>query len=153
MKNCKAHKSCMKDKMQEIEELFAKNSLILTPLRQKILEIIFRDHGAIKAYDILDELRKEGFSDKPPTVYRVLDFLLQNQIVHKLSSINSYIICSHLTKHKDCYFLICNKCETVVECCNKYLSKIIDKTANDNKFNVEKTIVEISGICKSCQKN
>ncbi len=49
--------------------------------------------GAISAYDLLDLLREAEPQAKPPTVYRALDFLLEQGFVHKVESTNSYVLC------------------------------------------------------------
>jgi Fur family zinc uptake transcriptional regulator len=150
MTSCKSHKKCISKTLDEVAEFCKKNSLKLTPLRKKILEIVLKDHKAVKAYDILDELRKDGFSDKPPIVYRVLDFFIEHKIIHKINSLNAFISCEHLDTHKNCSFLICEKCNDVSECCNKKIEKAIKVTNEDNNFILTKANVEIVGICKNC---
>ena len=106
------------------------------------------------SYEILDQLQKQQIKDtppKPPIVYRILDFFIENKIVHKINSNNSYIICSHLDKHQNCYFLICNECGLVEECCNEELKKAILHTTSKNDFLEQNISLEIMGLCKNCQ--
>ena len=55
-----------------------------TPLREHVFGLIVGHGGPIKAYDLLDKLRPELGSPKPPTVYRALDFLADLGLVHRL---------------------------------------------------------------------
>jgi len=121
-------------------------------LRQTVLRMIWANHGPAKAYDILDKLKEEDASAKPPTVYRSLDFLIENGLIHKLNSLNAYVGCSHPLKHRECYFLICRTCKEVKECCNSALDEIISVTANKNKFQPKHITLEIEGECQECMK-
>ena len=144
------HSACIETALINAESLCEKNSLRLTDLRRKVLEIIWANHGPVKAYDILDQLGDESGSAKPPTVYRTLDFLAENGFVHKLNSLNSYVGCSHPSQLHACYFLICEKCSEVKECCNEQLNQAIKDTADSNKFKSSHITLEIQGVCEHC---
>ncbi len=59
---------------------------------------------AISAYDLLDLLREIEPQAKPPTVYRGLEFLMEQGFIHKIESTNSYVVCHHLiTEPYLCY--------------------------------------------------
>ena len=66
-----------------------------TALRAHVFELIIEDGGAVKAYDLLDRLRPEVGSPKPPTVYRALDFLSRLGFVHRVEALNAFIACDH----------------------------------------------------------
>lgn len=103
-----------------------------------------------KAYDILDKLSLTGISAKPPTVYRALDFLLENGLIHRINSLNAFVGCGHPAKHAQCYFLICTECAEVTECCTQSLTRAIEKTGEENDFSSLHTSLEIQGICATC---
>ena len=129
------------------------NNLRFTDLRQKVFKIISKKHKPAKAYDILSELQKKDSSAKPSTVYRTLDFLLENGLIHKLHSSNSYAACSHPTaKHSQCYFLICDKCSNIQECCNSgVITEEIHNIADKNSFKPSNISIEINGVCGGCR--
>lgn len=86
----------------------------LTPQRPEVLRLMSLQDGAISAYDLLDLLREAEPQAKPPTVYRALDFLLEQGFVHKVESTNSYVLC-HLfdqPTHTSAMF-ICDRCGAV----------------------------------------
>lgn len=150
MHNCLSHEKCIEEAVNTAESLCKDRGLRFTDLRRKVLEMVWESHGPAKAYDILDKLKGKSWSAKPPTVYRALDFLLQNGFVHKLSSINAFIGCSHPSKHSQCYFLICSHCSDVKECCNSELSDAIQNTGGKNNFIPQQITLEIAGKCGDC---
>ncbi|MBT7543348.1 MAG: transcriptional repressor [Gammaproteobacteria bacterium] len=149
MKNCKDHKKCKRIAIKSAKDLCDKKNLRLTEIRKKVFEIIWKSHKPVKAYDILHEIKGIG-SGKPPTVYRALNFLLQNGLIHKLNSQQSYIGCEHPNSHKQCYFLSCNKCGDITECCSIEMDNMFNIAAKEAKFNNTNIVCEISGICFSC---
>ena len=150
MKNCTQHKQCIRNALREGEEICAKQHLRFTETRRRVLEIIWESHRPAKAYDILEKLSDGNTQTKPPTVYRALDFLLDNGMIHKINSLNAYVGCSHPSNQHQCHFLICTECDDVFECCNGTLDKAINSTADKTKFKPISSSVEIQGICHEC---
>lgn len=150
MTSCNNHHQCVDNALQNAETICHQNDLRFTDLRKKVFAIILDNHQPSKAYDILETLQKEDSSAKPITVYRTLDFLLENGLIHKLHISNSYVSCSHPLKHRRCSFLICNKCHEVTECCDKDLTQGLEKIGVKNHFKIEDATVEIRGVCGSC---
>jgi len=153
MHACSSHRHCVNDAIRKAESICRSRKLRFTDLRCQVLKIIWRDHKPAKAYDILDKLKDKDYRAKPSTVYRTLDFLLDQGLIHKLNSLNAYIGCSHPLKHDECYFLICSECQEVKECCNRILSDAIAKTSAKNKFNSKHAMLEIEGLCMECRNS
>jgi Fur family zinc uptake transcriptional regulator len=123
MKKNHDHKQCSKKVIKNAEEVCDEGSLNLTPIRKKVLEIIASNHKPARAYDILSKLKDKGFSDKPPTVYRALNFLMENRMVHKLNTINAYVACFNNEVEEISCFLICEKCQNIEEFQDKGIAK------------------------------
>ena len=149
MKNCKDHKKCKRTALELAKEFCDSNNLRLTEIRQTVLGLVWKSHKPIKAYDILKDIKGVG-SEKPPTVYRAINFLLENGLIHKINSQQSYIGCEHPNLHKQCYFLSCNKCGETSECCSVEMDKMFKKALKKEKFNQSDIVCEISGVCSSC---
>ncbi len=145
-----SHSVCVNTALENAESICAQNGLRLTKLRRKVLELVWAGHGPVKAYDILEQLGDRKSAAKPPTVYRSLDFLTENGLVHKLNSLNAYVGCSHPAQHHTCYFLICSQCQEVKECCNQQLDKAIYHTSDSNNFKPSRITLEIEGLCEHC---
>ena len=143
------HGICFDDAIEQIENYFLKKNIQFTPLRRKVFEILIRDHKPLGAYEVLEALGKEGFSSSPPIAYRVLDFLMEHGFVHKIQGLNSFIACSHPNHYHSPAFVICRKCEKVAEIDDKK-SGVSFATPDIENFEVEKTSVEMTGVCTTC---
>lgn len=127
-----------------------------TPLRAHVLELIIEDGKAIKAYDLLDRLKPDLGSPKPPTVYRALEFLSRHGLIHRVEALNAFIACDHgYTHHHDgegdahahhlAEFFICENCSSVEE-----------RHAHDHNdcrpdgFAISRSVVEHYGTCGKC---
>ena len=115
--------------------------------------MIWEGHGPKKAYDLLSELRLTNQSAKPTTVYRTLEFLLENGFIHKVNSLNAFVGCSHPSKHQDCYFLICDSCNEIGEYCDATITSAIKTISEKNQFMIKNATLEIAGRCNSCIQN
>ncbi len=124
--------------------------LRLTEIRQQVLELIAASEKPVKAYDLLDQLKDERSNAAPPTVYRALDFLLENRFIHKLQSINAYVGCHHPSVVHQVPFLICDKCESATEICDERVSGLLNNQARDLGFSPRAQTLEVHGICRKC---
>ena len=86
-------KTTTQELLAQAEKICAQRNVRLTPQRLEVLRLMSLQDGAISAYDLLDLLREAEPQAKPPTVYRALDFLLEQGFVHKVESTNSYVLC------------------------------------------------------------
>ena len=82
---------------------------------------------------------------------RVLDFLMEHGFVHKIQGLNAFIACSNPNHSHSPAFVICRKCEKVAEVDEKK-SGINFASANIENFEVEKTTVEMTGVCTTCSR-
>ena len=139
---------CIRDR---IENYFLKENLQFTPLRRKDFEILIREHKPLGANEILEALGQDGFSSSPPIAYRVLDFLMKHGFVHKIQGLNAFIACSNPNHSHSPAFVICRKCEKVAEVDEKKSGISFDSPNIDN-FEVEKTTVEMTGVCTTCSR-
>jgi Fur family zinc uptake transcriptional regulator len=150
MSKCKNHKICLNDIENTIEKTCLERNLKFTDLRRKVFFIMSKSHRMIKAYDILAQMRKNNPSIEPPTVYRALDFLIENNFIHKINSFNSYITCYNFVSEKFCFFLICSKCGSVEENLDSRFSNLILSSVRKHKLFLQKSSLEIEGICNNC---
>ena len=150
MSTCKNHKISLDEALKKAEIICNKKGVKLTKLRQKVLTLILKNHGYVKAYDLLNDLKKSDASAKPPTVYRSLDFLMEHGFIHKIQSLNAFVGCSHPDEHEDCYFLICKECKNIEECCSNTVKKVLTSTSGKNNFSPNQVTLEITGICQDC---
>ena len=89
-------KTTTQELLAQAEKICAQRNVRLTPQRLEVLRLMSLQDGAISAYDLLDLLREAEPQAKPPTVYRALDFLLEQGFVHKVESTNSYVLAAKM---------------------------------------------------------
>lgn len=147
------HDACIENAVAEAERICSERGTRFTDLRRRILTMIWQGHKAVKAYDLLDQLATEGGSAKPPTVYRALDFLMEEGLVHKIESLNAYVGCPHPGNSHISQFLICDDCENVDEVTSEALTTAVHMAAQESNFQISKQTLELHGRCKRCLKD
>lgn len=145
------HARCITDALEVAERQCARDGLSFTPLRRRVLELVWSSHGPIGAYDVLDGLRKERRRAAPPTVYRALDFLMTSGLIHRIESLNAYVGCGDPRRRHGGQFLICRDCGSVAELNDKGISRAVSRMAGTVGFSVDEQTVEITGQCPRCQ--
>jgi len=116
-----------------------------------VFDVLSNSSSPLSAYSILDRLREHGFR-APLQVYRALEKLMEYGLVHKLESLNAFVVCTHKAceGNKPAAFMICDKCETVAEFGDPGLIKHLGRLANNESFAIDHTTVELHGRCKNC---
>lgn len=136
-----------------VAQASSERGLRLTPLRREVLELVAGAGKPVKAYDLLDRLREKHGNAAPPTVYRALDFLLENGFIHKLESINAYVSCHHPEQAHQVPFLICDTCHGAQEVCDERVAELIEAQAKALGFRPQAQTLEVHGTCKNCRKS
>ncbi len=144
------HQDCLQSALKAAKQHCDLSGLRLTPLRQKVLELVWQSHEPVKAYDVLDHLKQEQFSSAPPTVYRSLDFLQEQGLVHKIESLNAYVGCGNPEEVHTGQFFICRECGSVAELDDADISNLIKKKADRFGFKIDNEMIEIKGRCQEC---
>jgi Fur family zinc uptake transcriptional regulator len=136
--------------VHEVAAVCEMRGLRLTEIRGQVLALIAESAKPIKAYDLLDRLRDDRSNAAPPTVYRALDFLLENGFIHKLQSINAYVSCHHPSVVHQVPFLICDVCESATEICDERVAGLLSDQARALGFRPRAQTLEVHGVCKRC---
>ena len=120
---------------------------------QKIVLDLLRSSGEpLKAYSILDSLKKEGLKS-PLQIYRALDKLVELGRIHKIESKNSFIICSNSNCASNTIFTICERCDKVKELKNNNLTAGMSELIKKNGQSITRYNLEFFVLCKSCKSN
>lgn len=138
--------------LAEAERECRARGLRLTPLRRLVLELIARSPHPLKAYDLLEQLKQHQAQGRaaPPTVYRALDFWLEQGFIHRIASQNSYVGCPHPTEPHPRAFLVCERCQRVVELADDRLSRLLSRQAARHGFRARAQVIEVQGLCEGC---
>ncbi len=130
----------------------------LTQLRRQVLALVLASPAPIGAYALLDRLRAERPGAAPPTVYRALEFLLEQGLVHKVERLNAFVGCAGPHGHVACghghdhphQFLICGRCGATAELCDHRVADALAAAAAAAGFRAQRTTVEVEGLCAAC---
>ncbi len=130
----------------------AAHDLRLTPGRQQVLDILLAAQAPLGAYDLIEKLHEmTGKRVAPVTIYRALDFLTENGLVHRLASRNAFLACGHHHRRGDpVVFLICDNCGTVREATSEAVKQTLGKIATDAGFTLRTEVIELGGHCAKC---
>lgn len=147
------HHHCISDALASARQLCQERGVRLTSLREQVLELVWQSHKPLGAYTIMGMLAEASTRRvAPPTVYRALDFLLEEGLIHRINSLNAFIGCPS-PKHKhQSHFLICQGCNIAVELDSSSLNDTILATAKAAGFTLANHSVELNGLCPTCQK-
>lgn len=146
------HDACVSDALADARAICQSRNARLTPVRERVLNLIWQSHRPLGAYDLLAILASEGHNAAPPTVYRALDFLQQNGLVHRIASLNAFIGCIHAGENHTGAFLICRHCRNVMELASATVTGAVQAAAAEQGFVPEESTIEIAGQCPRCRE-
>ncbi len=149
------HSRCVDAALATAKQLCASREVKLTPLREQVLQLVWHSHKPLGAYAILDLLAAQTHAKKrqaPPTVYRALEFLQQQGLVHRINSLNAFIGCSQPHAYHNSHFLICRECETALEIADENMVAAAHAIANKAQFSDPQACIEITGLCPNCAR-
>jgi Fur family transcriptional regulator, zinc uptake regulator len=138
------------EQIAEAQRRCAASGENLTPLRQRVLELLIDADGPAKAYDLLPLIDANGQA-KPPTVYRALDFLVRMGLAHRIESLNAFVACDVGACARSTIFLICDKCGGAEEFDAGHALVDLTDAARRDGFAINRTMIEASGLCAACQ--
>jgi Fur family zinc uptake transcriptional regulator len=125
----------------------------LTKNQSLVLSVLQSSDQPLSAYTILDRLRSDGLK-APLQVYRALDKLLEAGRIHRLESMNAFVVCCH-SKHGQIHpritaFEICEDCGKVNEFHDPTIDEALVSHARSSGFKIRTTTIEVHGLCGEC---
>ena len=141
--------------LKRAEQLCADHGGKLTTKRRQVLAGLLDSEKALSAYDLADYCRDRlGSHLLPMSIYRILEFLQSEGLVHRLNTANKYVACAHIAcnhKHEVPQFLICTECDTVKEVgITKSLIRGISNAVESVGFNLMSNQIELECLCRDC---
>lgn len=135
---------------QHITEQIRDQGFRMTLQRQMVLDAICRSGGHVSANDVIAALQESSPVLNRATVYRVLQFLCDLQLVTR-TEINGLAV-YELALDKPHHHLACRVCGQVQELPNHYLEPLATQLLQDQSFEAELNHLAISGVCDHCRK-
>jgi Fur family zinc uptake transcriptional regulator len=129
---------------------------------KKVLSTLGRAVKPLSAYDILERTRSDALK-APVQVYRALEKLSSQGLVHRIEALNAFVACSDCShaahdhhegergheQHRP-GFVICRDCGSVREFEDERVGTIADEAAGPD-FSVELVSLEVYGHCAACR--
>ncbi len=143
------------ENIKRAEQNCKEHGVRLTSKRKQVLSGLLQADKALSAYELIDQCKDESGKTMPAmSIYRILDFLAEEHLVHKLDSNNKYVACSHITcchGHEVTQFLICEKCQRVDEINIK--QSMIEQLQSNVKsagYHLISPQLEMKCLCETC---
>ena len=144
--------------MTAAEQKCLQQGIRFTKRRKQVLSVLIEADVALSAYEIAERCNADSDSNMPAmSVYRILGFLQNQNLIHRLEIANKYVSCSHVTcshEHGQSQFLICGGCRHVEEI---YLSPdavdALQMAASSVGFSAISPQLEITGWCAECRQS
>ncbi|MFC4276025.1 Fur family transcriptional regulator [Achromobacter aloeverae] len=124
----------------------------LTPIRRKVLELLLRHDRSVKAYELLEAMRAVHPGAAPPTVYRALDFLLDEGLIHRLDAVNAWAACHDAGGTPHDLLVVCTGCGAVAEVSDPAMSRQLAERVARTGYILNSHETEIRALCPACQK-
>lgn len=138
--------------LQRATDICQQKKIRFTPIRQQVFLLMAEQKGAISAYELLERLQKHNANAKPPTIYRALDFLLENHFIHRIESLNAYLMCAHVGCEHPMQLLICDKCHKIRGLTDPVIDDAFSEQAKQSGFQITSKVLEVHGVCAQCQR-
>jgi len=147
------HDRCAADALAHAEAVCVKRGERLTPMRRSVLEVLSGSHKPLGAYEIIDLVAARGARPAPITIYRALDFLTAQGMVHRIESRNAFLACiNNHASGAPVVFLICEHCGAVGEAASGAVADSLNAAAKNAGFTPKSPVIEISGVCAHCRE-
>lgn len=147
------HLACVAAALDRAAALCEERGARLTPLRRQVLQLVWGGHEPVGAYAILEALQKMHRRPTPPTVYRALEFLIEQGLVHRIESLNAYVGCDRPEAEHVSQFMICTGCGGAAELDDHAITDAVMRQAARLGFAIERQTIEIRGLCPRCQQS
>lgn len=115
----------------------------------RVLRYLKAQNRPFSAYEILEGLRGEGVTAST-TVYRALEKLLGDGLVHRIESLNAWTICCGSHDGKTPVFAICDDCGNVTEYIDEDFTHSLASLSERIGFSPKHSVLEIHGRCSDC---
>lgn len=148
--------SKLRDILSIAEQQCKARGVRLTEKRKQVLSGLVQSQKALSAYELVDYCKQHLDHALPAmSVYRILDFLQSEQLVHKLDIANKYVACAHITcdhKHGVPQFLICYKCQTVKEVViDQGVISQLEQNICSAGYTLMSQQLEMNCVCDTCK--
>jgi Fur family zinc uptake transcriptional regulator len=118
---------------------------------REVFDLLTASAAPLKAYELLWRLQeRRGRRAPPSTIYRAVSVLIEQGLVHKIESRNSFVVCTASEGVHDPIFLVCERCQTVLEIDGSVAAEGVKAHVTKAGFRPRHLNFVVKGLCASC---
>ncbi|MGO4387979.1 Fur family transcriptional regulator [Microvirga sp. 2YAF29] len=136
--------------LSQAEEACKAQRARLTPIRRRVLEALHMASKPLGAYNLAALVAPQGRKIAPITVYRALDFLIEQGLAHRIASLNAYVAQDGEPGSATHAFLICEGCGEVTDIPSPEIAHTLSSLLKQHSFSSHAKALEITGRCSHC---
>ena len=141
----------MKLSIEEIRKKLSDKGLKVTPQRLAILDAIYKVGGHPTADNIIEHIRKSNPNIASGTVYKVLDTLIENNLVKRVTTDRDVMRYDGIMeKHHHLYCIECDIIEDYIDEELNTLLKNYFKKKEIEGFHIKDFMLQIKGTFDKC---
>lgn len=137
--------------IENIRNKFLEKGLKITPQRVVILEAIYELNNHPTADNIIEYVRKLHPNIAIGTVYKVLDTLVENDLVKKVKTDKDIMRYDGIVENH--HHLYCTECDLIEDYVDEELDKLLKNYFKNKKlegFTMEGIVLQIRGTFDKC---
>lgn len=121
----------------------------ITKVRMSILEAFFQNKCLVSQEYIVSYLESKQLQPNPSTIFRELQFLLENKIINKstIGKVHYY----ELNSAHQHYHFICSECQGITPLhLHNPLAKVMLEIEAKHSVQINQHSIDFSGLCRRC---
>lgn len=131
--------------------LCAERGVRLTSTRSRVLELLLDSDVPCTAYDLIAALGvRLGRKVNPPTVYRALEFLIDQGLAHRLEGERAFMPGAPNMQGRGCLLCLCDACGKAITVDASDIEAELALTASALGFIIHRSVLETRGQCPRC---
>ncbi len=137
--------------LQQLREKLVRKGLKVTPQRLAILEAIHKLNNHPTAESIADYLKASQPNIALGTIYKVLDALVANQLIKKVTTEAGKMRYDGLVEHH--HHLYCVECDLIEDYVDEELNQLVASYFKNKRikgFHVKDIVLQINGTFDKC---
>jgi Fur family zinc uptake transcriptional regulator len=129
----------------------ARPSTLPAPAEDLVLKELRRSKKPLGAYDVLEKVKKFGIKNSP-VVYRALDALMKEGVVHKIHALNTFVACNCNADHEHnlSVLTICHDCHDVEELHDHDVIHQLESLRKRGVRLLKHAVIELPVTCEAC---
>ena len=135
---------------QRDEDALRRRGQRLTPQRRMVLSIMRDTHGHVTVDHVMDEVAKLGDQVSLASVYRILGWLADQDLV-SITNVGERDLVYEYLGHGRHHHLICRQCGMATDVPSSIFAPVVEEILKQYGFEARMEHQAIFGFCEDCQ--